>query len=131
MDHHQSSQAELFAVQASGQSGDGQDGQWCLVLQHEQGRLLQRDFVLEVEEDQEHQTESDAEQQQMQQVERQVEQQVEKLLIVSVSRRHQSTGCQRTERQMMLGHQVLPERQLQERHPSAGRQTQTGRQLQG
>ena len=119
MNHHQSNQAELFAVQASGQSGDGQDGQWCLVLQHEQGRLLQRDFVLEVEEDQEHQTESDAEQQQMQQVERQVEQQVEKLLIESVSGRHQSTGCQRTGRQ------------LRERHPSAGRQTKTGRPLQG
>ena len=114
MNHHQSNQAELFAVQASGQSGDGQDGQWCLVLQHGQERLLQRDFAasrLDVAE----------QQQQQQQVERQVEQQVEKLLIESVSGRHQSTGCQRIGRQVMLrhqvmlGHQVLPGRQLQGR----------------
>ena len=88
MDHHQSNQAELFAVQASGQSGDGQDGQWCLVHQHEQERLLQRDFAasrLDVAEQQ---------QQQQQLQEHQLERQVEQLLIESVSGRHQSNECQ-------------------------------------
>ena len=96
MNHHQSSQAELFAVQASGQSGDGQDGQWCLVLQHGQERLLQRDFAasrLDVAE----------QQQQQEEQKKELERQVEQLLIEPVSGRHLS----------------------------AGRQTKTGRQLQG
>ena len=86
MNHHQSNQAELFAVQASGQSEDGQDGQWCLVHQHEQERLLQRDFAasrLDV-----------AEQQQQQQQKKELERQVEQLLIESVSGRHPSAGRQ-------------------------------------
>ena len=87
MNHHQSNQAELFAVQASGQSGDGQDGQWCLVLQHEQERLLQRDFAasrLDVAE----------QQQQQEEQKKELERQVEQLLIESVSGRHPSAGRQ-------------------------------------